>query len=62
MSDYYPIQSLVDARLAKLDHSYGWLVPRLGYVNLSKGIRRLNRLFSGDLSTKTSKDIISRLP
>lgn len=62
MTVYYPIQRLTDGRLAQLERSHGWLVPRLGYVNISKGIRRLNRLFSGDLSAKTSKDIISQLP
>lgn len=59
---YTPIHHLIDNRLRQLDLSYGWLAPRLGYVNISKGIRRLEKLFSGDLTCKTSTDIIQRLP
>jgi hypothetical protein len=62
MTTYYSIQRLIDAQLKQLGRSYGWLAHRLGYVNASKGIRRLQRLFSGDLISKTSTDIIQRLP
>jgi hypothetical protein len=43
------IQILIDARSRELGLSRSELVRRAGYKNITKGVRRLNELYAGDL-------------
>jgi hypothetical protein len=43
------IQVLIDERSRELGLSRSELVQRCGYKNISKGIRRLDELYAGDL-------------
>lgn len=58
----YPIQSFIDDRLKELGFWRGELVKRCGYINVSKGLRRLERLYSGDMTSSTSLNLLTKLP
>jgi len=55
-----PLRKLIDERLTVLGITRGELAKRLGYVNVSKALRRLDRLCEGNLSY--SADLLSTLP
>ncbi len=58
----YPIQSFVDNRLKELGFWRGELVKRCGYKNVSKGVRRLQKLYSGDLVSPSSCILLANFP
>jgi len=60
MSDEYPITSLVSSRCEELDLKPVELVRRCGYQNISKGLRRLEQLYSANF--RSSRALIHALP
>jgi len=55
-----PITALIEDRCRALGLTRQDVVRRAGYVNLSKGVRRLDALLAGDLHT--TRGLIDRLP
>jgi len=61
MHPEFAIASLIETRQSQLHIKSADLVRRLGFKNVSKGLRRLDALRHGDLSA-TTRFIIDRLP
>ncbi len=47
MFESYSIQSFIDDRLKELGFRRGELARRCGYANISKGVRRIDRVCGG---------------
>jgi hypothetical protein len=62
MFKQYPIEILINSRLKELGINRAELIKRCGYNNISKGLRRLKVLCSGNISCQSSQIIITRLP
>ncbi len=62
MFEQYPIHSLIESRLTALGLGRGHLASRCGFRNVSKGLRRIDALCDGDLSSMASMKVIATLP
>ncbi len=60
--DVAPLYRLVNARRRALGLSWAQMMRRCGYANVSKGLRRLDAVWEGNLNQLTSLKILSALP
>ncbi len=62
MFERYPIHNLIETRRASLGIGRGELARRCGFKNISKGLRRIENVCNGDLSSPGAKGVIVTLP
>jgi hypothetical protein len=61
MSDRLPIHDLVEARSKELGIRRQELARRCGYLNVAKGIRRIEAMCAGDLESSSARTILRGL-
>lgn len=61
-NDVLPLYNLVTARMKEIGLSRHAFIERCGYKNTGKGLRRLDAIWDGDLSSKISCAILAAAP
>ena len=56
-----PLEKLISDRLATLALTKSEFIQRCGYTNITKGLKRLNGLFDGDITSTASKQLLAKL-
>ena len=62
MSDNYPIHDLIDNQQKRLGIRRSELADRCGFKNIVKGIRRIDAICNGDLTSPASRMVLDALP
>lgn len=60
--DVVPLYELINSRRTELGLSWSELARRCGYANTSKGLRRFDAIWQGNIDGQPSAQILARLP
>ena len=62
MDPRYPIHELIEARMKQIGLGRGELALRCGFKNVAKGLRRIDAVCNGDISSKGATMVIDAIP